>query len=700
MENTALPATQLQPHSAELNRLLTLLALDSDTAIVITDRDARVCWVNPAFTRLTGFELLELVGKRAGCAQQGPDTSPTAIATMRDAIARGEGFNVELLNYHRDRSTYWVQVECRPIRNAHGKLEYFIATQRDVTMQRLQTEQLQHSKLAAERLASELATSRQQLRMAADGGELSLWEWDIKNDRFWIASSWIGAVNDQWVEQCGLHDLLTLAHEDDYARIDATIERLLSPHHPQLNEEFRMLIAGKWRWMNFRGAVSERDASGQPIRVSGTLLDETERRRSEERAQADRDLLQCVISHIPHAVFWKDADRRYLGCNRKFAETLGLRCESDVIGRTDAELRASASAARTIADCDDQIVLTGKEIIAQQQTLVLPDGTRSDILCSKVPLRTPNGTIFGMLGIFNDVTAQRQLEEQLADARKLESVGRLAAGLAHEINTPMQYISDNVEFLSESTSQVFSLIDRVQEQIATLSHEGAASSSLNIAAIGTRLGYIREQVPMAIKDCLAGSRRVIEIVNAMKVFTHPSNNHFVSSNINDLITSTASITRNRWKYCAALEMDLDPQMPSIRCLPSEINQVILNLLVNAADAIVERFGVTSEILGLISISTQQAPGGIAIEVSDNGCGIPDENYRRVFDPFFTTKEVGKGTGQGLTLCYGVICNKHGGTLTFDSTPGEGTTFRIFLPDIPMPVSQAAPPSNPGLISIQ
>lgn len=696
---TSAAAARLHAHSAELNRLLTLLALDSDTAIVITDPHARIRWVNPAYTRLTGFELLEVVGQKAGSAQHGPDTSKADVELMRSAIARGEGFNVEILNYRRDRSTYWVNIECRPIRNPAGELEYFIATQRDVTIHRLQTEQLKQSKISAERLASELAASRQQLRMAADGGELSLWEWDIKNDRFWITSRWIGAINDQWVEQCGLHDLFTLAHEDDHPRVDATIKRLLEPQPSQLNEEFRMLIAGKWRWVNFRGAVSERDDNGKPTRVSGTLLDETERKLSEERAQSDRDLLQCVISHIPHAVFWKDAERRYLGCNRKFAETLGLRSEDEVIGRTDDQLQASASVAQAIADGDDLVVTNGQQIIAKQQTLVLPDGARADILCSKVPLRTASGTVFGMLGIFNDITAQRRLERELADSRQLESVGRLAAGLAHEINTPMQYISDNVEFLSESTSQVFSLIDRVQDQIATLNREGISPRDLNLVAIDNKLAYIREQVPLAIKDCLVGSQRVIEIVTAMKVFTHPSNNGFVSSNVNDLISSTVSITRNRWKYCAALEVDLDPDLPAVRCLPSEINQVMLNLLVNAADAIVERFGVTNEILGLISIATRPTHGGILIEVSDNGCGIPDENYRRVFDPFFTTKEVGKGTGQGLTLCYGVVCNKHGGTLTFESTPGEGTTFHLFLPEIPRPVSETPGPRIPALSAI-
>lgn len=679
----------------ELNRIFSWFAIETDTAIVLTDAYANVQWVNPAFTRLTGYELSEIVGQKAGRAQRGVNTSAEVLQTMRDAVSRGDGFNVEIVNYTKSGGAYWVDIEARPIQNANGVVEYYIASQKDITAQRLQTEQLKQSKLSAERLASDLASSRQQLRMAADSGGLSLWDWDLAGDRFWISSRWIPVATEQWIEKCGLWDLFTLAHEVDFPRIEKTITKLLSPEPLQINEQFRMLICGKWRWVNFRGAVSARDTAGNPTRVSGTLLDETDRKEAEERAQADRDLLQCVIGHIPHAVFWKDAERRYLGCNKKFAESLGLQSEHQVIGHLDSELRANPKQAEIIANGDQQIVISGEQSIAQRVSIRSADGSQSEILCSKVPLRTASGAVFGMLGIFDDITAQKRLERQLTDARQLESLGRLAAGVAHEINTPMQYISDNVEFLSESTAQVFELIDLVQSQLATLQadSEELKPQSLpqppSLESADKKLSFIREQVPRAIRDCLVGSRRVIEIVTAMKVFTHPGNNGFVPTNVNDLILSTTSITRNRWKYCATVELDLAAELPHIRCLPSEINQVILNLLVNAADAVVERYGTSDEVRGVISISTRRVSGGIAMEVRDNGCGIPEENSSRIFDPFFTTKEVGKGTGQGLTLCYGVVCNKHGGTLTVDSKQGEGTTFKVFLPDIPCPVQEPA-----------
>ena len=680
----------------QLSSILSWFALDTDAAIVIMDRRAIVLWVNPAFTSLTGFEFAEVVGQRSGRAHQGPDTDPEAVDAMRKAILAGEGFNVQIINYTKAGQAYWAAIETRPIRNAEGEVEYFLSTQKDVTAAHTQNEQLREAKVRAEQMARDLSTSRQQLRLAAEAGGLSLWDWDLKGDRFWLSSNWIPVANEQWIENCGLRDLFTLAHEEDYPRVEATINRLLSPTAHSINEQFRMVIAGNWRWVNFRGAVSARDEHGKPTRVSGTLLDETDRKLAEQRAQADRELLQCVIEHIPHAVFWKDAERRYLGCNGRFAQSLGLSSFEEVVGKTDANLYADGNEAQTISDADQSVVTSGQEIISQYQCIRLPNKNLREIVYSKVPLRNHEGKIFGMLGVFGDITEQKRLERQLADARQLESIGRLAAGVAHEINTPMQYISDNVEFLSDSTSQVFELIDSVQEQIAQLQHVPQANSSGAISKLRRfdhKFDFIREQVPKAINDCLIGSRRVMEIVTAMKVFTYPSTKSFVNANLNDLILSTTSITRNRWKHSAKVELKLAPDLPMIRCLPSEVNQVILNLLINASDAVAERYGTGEDVQGRITIVTRRASGGTMIEFADNGCGIPEANQSKIFNPFFTTKGVGKGTGQGLTLCYAVVCNQHGGTLTVESQVDQGTTFRVFLPDVPCPTMPATDQST-------
>jgi len=190
---------------------------------------------------------------------------------------------------------------------------------------------------------------------------------------------------------------------------------------------------------------------------------------------------------------------------------------------------------------------------------------------------------------------------------------------------------------------------------------------------------IRDQIPQAIVESREGIDRVICIVKAMKEFSHPEDEVKVDVDLNNAIQSAITITRNRWKFAARMALDLDPNLPAVRSIPGEIHQVLLNLIVNASDAIVEKNGEQSEELGTITIRTSHTECDVAIEVDDTGCGIPDEVRNRVFDPFFTTKDVGKGTGQGLAICYNIVVNKHRGSLDVESRAGDGTTFRVTLP---------------------
>jgi signal transduction histidine kinase len=165
----------------------------------------------------------------------------------------------------------------------------------------------------------------------------------------------------------------------------------------------------------------------------------------------------------------------------------------------------------------------------------------------------------------------------------------------------------------------------------------------------------------------------------MKEFSHPGHEDKVGVDLNNAVCSTMTITRNRWKYVAELELDLDPDLPTLHCVPAELNQVLLNLIVNAADAIADKVGENSGQKGIITVRTRRDDDHVVIVVADTGCGIPDEIRNRIFDPFFTTKEVGKGTGQGLAICYNVIVNKHHGSIDVRSVPGMGTRFIVRIP---------------------
>jgi signal transduction histidine kinase len=193
------------------------------------------------------------------------------------------------------------------------------------------------------------------------------------------------------------------------------------------------------------------------------------------------------------------------------------------------------------------------------------------------------------------------------------------------------------------------------------------------------LDYLSLEVPKAIEQSLDGISRVTEIVRAMKEFSHPGGEDKVATDINRAIQSTITVARNEWKYVSEVVTDFDPQLPTVICFPGEFNQVILNLITNAAHAILDKLGPSPDEKGRIIISTRRDGDWVEIRVSDTGSGIPENIQERVFDPFFTTKETGIGTGQGLAIAHAVIVDKHGGSIDFETEPGEGTTFVIRLP---------------------
>jgi PAS domain S-box-containing protein len=267
-------------------------------------------------------------------------------------------------------------------------------------------------------------------------------------------------------------------------------------------------------------------------------------------------------------------------------------------------------------------------------------------------------------GITIDISKQTKLEGELRQAQKLESVGKLAAGVAHEINTPVQFVSDSVHFVKGACDDMFALLDRYERN-----DEPAAF------AARIDLPYLNEQVPRALEMVLEGLGRVTGIVRSMKEFAYPHTAEMVSVDLNQAIRSTLTIARGEYKYVAELETELQ-ELPSVRCHIGDINQVVLNLVVNAAHAIADR---KLEDRGRISVRTHQDGDDVIIAVEDTGGGIPEHLHERIYDPFFTTKAVGSGTGQGLSIARTIIVDRHHGELWFDSRAGVGTTFFIRLP---------------------
>jgi PAS domain S-box-containing protein len=316
------------------------------------------------------------------------------------------------------------------------------------------------------------------------------------------------------------------------------------------------------------------------------------------------------------------------------------------------------------------------ERVALQYRLVRDDG-RVLYVRTLLSERTDEGVIRGLT---IDVTQMTKLEREVREAQKLESVGRLAAGVAHEINTPVQYVQDSVQFTSEAIADLFGVIERHRAITASVV-AGTASAEAAARALAedehADLEYLIEHVPPALTRATDGLGRVTTIVHSLKSFAHPDQRERTHVDINAAILTTLEVARHEYKYVADIALDLGP-LPQLECFAGEINQVLLALIVNASHAIEDARDRLGE-RGVIRVKTHSVGNAIEIAISDTGCGIPERLRERVFEPFFTTKKHGRGTGQGLSVARSVVVDKHGGSLSFDTAVGKGTTFTIRLP---------------------
>ena len=400
--------------------------------------------------------------------------------------------------------------------------------------------------------------------------------------------------------------------------------------------------------------------------------DMSEQKRNQEALQQ----LSLAVEQSPNSVVITDPQGNITYVNRKFTECTGYSLQ-EVLGQNPRVLNARQCPAELYRDLWSTITQgkvwhgefcnkkKGGEIYWESATIT--------------PMTNPNGEITHFLALKEDITEKRALESQLRHAQKMEGVGQLAAGIAHEINTPTQFVMDNLTFLRDSWKSAHELLEQyrsiVQGMAGSIPDEIAVR--LKQAEQSCDLEFIRDEVPRAIEQSLDGSRRVAKIVRAMKEFSHPDSAEKTATDLNRAVESTITVARNEWKYVSEVVTEFDDQLPAVVCYPGDINQVVLNLLVNAAHAIKEK--VKDREKGQITVRTRMSGDDVEISVSDNGNGIPEAIRNRVFEPFFTTKEVGKGTGQGLALAYTVVVKKHGGKIWFETEVGKGTTFFITLP---------------------
>jgi PAS domain S-box-containing protein len=388
-----------------------------------------------------------------------------------------------------------------------------------------------------------------------------------------------------------------------------------------------------------------------------------ERRNLADALAHERNVLRTMIDLMPAFIYAKDAHSRFTACNKLVANRMGV-SPADLIGKTDFEFFPREMAEKFFAD-EQALLKSGKALIDHEE--VAFDKTRGMnrvILTSKVPLHDADGNLTGVVGMGLDITERKAADERMASSDRLESIGRLAAGVAHEINTPIQYLSDSVSFIRDGVKELLEYIDALH---AAMPQPPVPDENVE---------DLRKEMPPALTLVADGLSRIAEIVRSMKEFSHVDQREMSRVDLNRAISSTLIIARSEYKYVAEVKTEFQ-ELPLVTCHGGQINQVVLNLVVNAAHAIADKVKGTPA-MGLITVRTSVDSGFAVVSVSDTGGGVPEAIRKRIFEPFFTTKEVGKGTGQGLSIAHNVI-KAHGGTLTFVTEIGKGTTFTVRLP---------------------
>jgi len=480
-------------------------------------------------------------------------------------------------------------------------------------------------------------------------------------------------VNQRMLEMYGIERevALTLSILDDYSGPGASREFL--------DDCWRRVLDGEsvgFEWMARRPGdghlfevqvtLNRIDMGGRSV-IFANVHDISEEKRRLSEQQEHQEFLNTIFVGIGAAIFVFDPE-------------LGRTVDCNVVGE---RLLSSTREEILGASCKAQVIFTGQH----RQDLLCPEGRyRSEyeegmlVLVDEtsVPVSLHTFEIFiggksHLVQVVFNIAERKTLERKLHIAQKLESIGQLASGIAHEINTPIQYVGDSIRFVKDALEDLFRLVELY---VAAMAGEDRREAIVELRD-EMDWEFVREEMPRACDRAMEGVGRVASIVLAMKNFSHPGEEEAKPVDINRAIENTVTVTRNEWKYAADLETRLDPDMPLVHCFPGGLNQVLLNIIVNAAHAIAGNESTGEK--GLITVTTSFDDDWAEIRIADSGCGIPKKNMTKIFDPFFTTKEVGKGTGQGLAIVHDIVVEKHGGTIDVESEVGKGTTFIVRLP---------------------
>ena len=651
--------------SEELLRLITDNAAD---LIAVVDAQGRRLYNSPSYGTVLGYTQADL-NRTDSLVQVHPDDRERVATAAREAVDSGGYNQVEYRMRHKDGTWRILESTGSAIRNERAEVEKLVLVARDVTV-RKQVEAAAHEN--EERLRSLFANIPGAVYRCTPPPERRM---EFVSDLIWELS---GFPSSDFLDD-RTQTFASITHPDDLPQVMAAIHEGVFRRMPYVTDYRVVRHDGTLRWVHEKGQAVF-DAAGQVRWLDGVIFDITERKQQEEEMRRMHTETEKLFASISAVLIGVDVAGRVARWNEAAAKTFGLAAEM-VMGQPFHSLRIPWDWEKLLTVIS-HAVHSDRHMELDNFQFADPRGHHTCLNLSVTPSKPDVENRLNYILLAVDVTQRRELETQLRQAQKLESIGQLAAGIAHEINTPTQYIGDNLRFLQDSFRELGTLLDAHGQLLAAAKSGGPTPEDIAVAEEAAQMAdveYLRGEIPRAIGESLSGVERVATIVRAMKDFSHPGSEDKTPVDLNRAIESTITVARNEWKYIAELETDFDPGLPPVPCLPGEFNQAVLNLLVNAAHAIAAKFGDGSGGKGLITVKTRRDGDWADLRICDSGTGIPEAARGRIFEPFFTTKEVGKGTGQGLAIARSVVVDKHGGTIAFETESGKGTTFIVRLP---------------------
>lgn len=625
-----------------------------------SDQHQRIAYISPNVENLFGFRQEEVCSNASGIWGEliHPDDRDRVLSAYDALFAEQRAFNVEYRI--QGRQGLWIWVHARAFRtHQQDGIMYADGLFSDITERRMAEEELR-SKTAF--LEAQANSTMEGILVVNELGEKIL-----QNQRLTEIFEIPPHITEDKDDRVLLRHVVEKVNNPE--QFLAIVNHLYS--HPDETRRDEIELTN--------GTVLDRYSSpviGQQGRYYGriwTFRDITERKRNEDALQ----VLSLAVEQSPASVVITDPKGNITYVNRRFTECTGYNRE-EVLGKNPRVLKSGYSSQEVYKNLWETITQGGEwhgEFHNKKK-----NGELYWESVAITPIKSAKEDITHYLALKEDITERKTMESQLRQAQKLEAIGQLAAGIAHEINTPTQFVTDNLTFLRDSWKTTLELVELYRKTVQE--HCGSALPEAQRLAVqqaeqAADVEFIAAEMPRAIEQALDGARRVAKIVRAMKEFSHPDTGDKTSADLNRAIETTITVARNEWKYVAEMETSFEENLPQVPCQVGEFNQVILNLVVNAAHAIKEK--VKDGQKGVIRVTTRTRGEFVEIAIRDTGTGIPEAHRSRVFDPFFTTKEVGKGTGQGLSLAHNIIVNRHGGKIWFETEMGQGTTFFLHLP---------------------